>query len=114
MRNSIVAAVVLAGFLAPPFFSAQQTDNVAPVPPTVTPAPAPPRRQTQAERDLERASILMATKQYADAAKVYERLGKEDPRNPAYPNFAGIAHLQQTDLQGAKKFFERAVKADKT
>src|SRR5262249_30884567 len=34
------------------------------------------------------------------------------PRNAAYPNYAGIAHMQFGDLQGARRSFERATKID--
>ena len=54
----------------------------------------------------------MATKRYAEAGALYEKLAKANPRNPSYLNLAGIAHMQIGDLRGARRWFERAIKVE--
>jgi tetratricopeptide (TPR) repeat protein len=116
MRSFIVAAVVLAAFLAPRQASAKQVDatgsKLAPAAPADD-AVRPPAPKTQAEQDELDARLMMAEKRYAEAAQVYEKLAREYPHNPSYPNFAGIAAMQQADLEGARKMFQRATKVDK-
>src|SRR5579864_8217619 len=112
MRVQVVAAVVLAVFLAPQFASAQQA-----APPS-QPAGAVADEQsavpkTPTELDEQSASILMAEKKYVEADKIYQRLARENPHNARYANFSGIAHMQMLDLDGARVMFERAIKADK-
>jgi tetratricopeptide (TPR) repeat protein len=108
MRNSIVAAVVLAVFLTLHLGAAQQA---GPVPARALATSA--TVGTQTDSDLLSARILTARKDYAGAADIYERLARENPRDPSYPNFAGIAHMQEADLEGARKLFERATKINK-
>ena len=71
-------------------------------------APTTPRGKEELH-----ARILMATKQYPEALKAYAQLAAENPRNSAYPNFAGIALMQIGDLMAARKYFERATKINK-
>ena len=60
------------------------------------------------------ADILMARKQYADAVLVYQKLLQREPKNAALLNKLGIAYHQQNLLDLAKRYYERAVKADRT
>jgi tetratricopeptide (TPR) repeat protein len=108
MRKSIVAAVVLAVFLTMQLGATQQA---GPAPAQALPTSTPV--QTQIDKDVLTARILIARKDYAGAANIYEKLARENPRDPAYLNFAGIAHMQEADLEGARRLFERATKVDK-
>jgi len=67
------------------------------------------------ERDVEeqRARILMAEKRYDAGIQVYQGLLKSDPKNAIYLNMIGIAYLNMSNFNEAKKFFARSAKADK-
>lgn len=116
MSKSILVAVFFAVCLAPLPAPAQEPSSPVPETPAASDSssrqPAPP--QTQQEKDELRARIRMATKHYAEAADLYQRLAKQYPRNPAYLNFSGIARMQMGDLNGARKLFQRTTKVDKT
>jgi tetratricopeptide (TPR) repeat protein len=71
-------------------------------------APAGQKQLTQEEL----ADILMARKEYREAAFSYKKLAEENPRNPVYWNKLGIALHQQSELSGALKFYQRAVKVN--
>jgi tetratricopeptide (TPR) repeat protein len=76
-------------------------------------AQAPTTSTTPREKEELHARILTATKQYSEAVKVYTQLAAENPRDAAYPNFAGIALMQLGDLDAARKFFQRSTKINK-
>ncbi len=61
-----------------------------------------------------RADVMMARKEYADAARAYQQLLLREPRSAVLLNKLGIAYHQQAMLDQAKKCYERATKADKT
>jgi tetratricopeptide (TPR) repeat protein len=103
MRCKIVAAVILAAFVALQTGSARQSSSSAP------PAPTTPR-----EKEELQARIFMARKQYAEAAGLYAKLSAEYPKNVSYLNAIGIAKQQQNDIKEAEKYYERATKVDKT
>jgi tetratricopeptide (TPR) repeat protein len=111
MRSRIVAAFLLAAWIAPQFALAQQSDSAAPQPATENAAPQLPASFKEREELLAR--IDMARKEYQEAESVYMTLAAEYPRDPSYPNAIGIAKQQQDDLQGAIKYYERATKVDK-
>jgi len=84
--------------------------SVAPVQtPVQVTAPASGPRQLSPE---ELADILMARKDYREAAFSYKRLVDEDPRNAIYWNKLGIALHQQSDLSSALKSYQQAVKVN--
>jgi tetratricopeptide (TPR) repeat protein len=60
-----------------------------------------------------RAAILMARKEYSDAAIAYQHLLEIDPRNADFLNRTGMAYqeLGQDDL--AEHFYKKAMRADK-
>lgn len=60
-----------------------------------------------------RAEIMMARKDYSEAAVAYQRLLEQDPRNAAILNQIGIAYqaLGEDDL--AARFYKKALRADK-
>jgi len=62
----------------------------------------------------ELADLLMARKEYREAALSYKKLSDENPRNPVYLNKLGIALHQQAALGPALKYYERASKIDPT
>lgn len=73
----------------------------------------PPSREQQAEAKqpltLEmRGDILMARKMYREAIDTY----KSAPESPVVFNKIGIAYHQTLDMGSAKKFYEKAAKAN--
>lgn len=75
-------------------------------------APALDPAAVQRQSDEETAQTYMITKRYVEAEKMYEKLAKDNPREPKYLNLAGIASMQEGDLRGARKWFERCVKLE--
>lgn len=89
--------------------SAQQTEQTK----TAVQVEPPPVARTPFQQEELRADLLMARKEYADAASVYEKLLAQQPRNAAILNKLGISYHQQARLDLAKKYYERAMKADR-
>ena len=54
----------------------------------------------------------MVRKDFREAVEVYKKIADENPKNPVYLNKLGIAYHQQTALNIAMKYYERATKAD--
>src|SRR2546422_7348746 len=50
--------------------------------------------------------------EYAEAAAVYQKLLQQEPRNALLLNKIGIAYHQQSMLDQAKRYYERATKAE--
>jgi tetratricopeptide (TPR) repeat protein len=92
-----------------------QTIGVAP-PPTRRIGP-PPADATPAELE-EGGDQLRGEKAYLDAIDYYEaalnKLPKKDPEAAVVLNKVGIAQLQMTRYDEAKKSFEKSIKIDKT
>ncbi len=63
---------------------------------------------------IDRAKILMAEKRYDAGILAYGDLLKSEPKNALFMNMIGIAYLNMSNYGQAKKYFERAVKADKS
>jgi tetratricopeptide (TPR) repeat protein len=61
----------------------------------------------------ERARIQIAEKRYEAAIQTYEDLLKDDSKNAVFLNMIGIAYLDLSNFNQAKKYFLRASKADK-
>ena len=112
---AVPAALILVSLSIP---SAGQTSDdtavslnyVAPIQ-----APAQVSAQSAGPRQLtpeELADILMARKEYREAAFSYKRLADQNPTNPVYWNKLGIALHQQSELSGALKFYQQAVKVN--
>ena len=78
-----------------------QTINVAP-------APLSPK-----EMQEERAKVQLVEKRYQAAIQSYQDLLKADPKNAVFMNMIGIAYLDLSNYDQAKKYFARASKADK-
>ena len=101
-------------FAAVPVLAAQQPAEDQPAktvqspPINVGPAPLGPK-----EMQEERARVQMAEKRYEAAIQSYQDLLKADPKNAVYMNMIGIAYLDLSNYNQAKKYFIRASKADK-
>ena len=109
-RRRPTAIVGLLVFAAAPYATAQQSSSsqqAGPQPSQSSPALSP--------RDLqvERAKILMAEKRYEAAIQTYQDLLKSEPKNAVFMNMIGIAYLNLSNLEQAKKYFQRSSKADK-
>jgi tetratricopeptide (TPR) repeat protein len=61
-----------------------------------------------------RAEILMARKDYTEAALAYQRILEVDPKNPALLNWTGMAYQQLGEDQLAEHFYKKAVSSQKT
>ena len=61
---------------------------------------------------VERATIFMAEKRYDDAIQTYQDLLKSQPKSAIFLNMIGIAYLDLSNLDQAKKYFQRSSKAD--
>jgi Tfp pilus assembly protein PilF len=107
MRKIRMASVALA-FAVSVF--AQQ-------PPDKPPAPLQSGGTTteKSPRDLaiEKATLDMIHKDYADAAEIYKGLLKETPTDAGLWNHLGIAYHQQAMLGDALKSYEKASRVDK-
>ena len=68
---------------------------------------------TGKEAQEERAKIQLAEKRYDAAIQTYLDLLKADPKNAPYMNMIGIAYLDLSNFDQAKKYFARAAKTDK-
>jgi tetratricopeptide (TPR) repeat protein len=114
---AIPAAVLLASLSIPS--TAQVNDDSSPtatyVAPRQTPvqvsAPAGPGAQRSLSPE-ELADILMARKDYREAAFSYKRLVDQDPRNAIYWNKLGIALHQQSELASALKSYQQAIRVN--
>ena len=91
----------------------QNTPGAIAKPPQSQSNPAVPSPLSPKEMQVERAKIQMAEKRYDLAIQSYQDLLKTDPKNAIYMNMIGIAYLNLSNVDQAKKFFIRAAKADK-
>jgi len=113
-RMAVPAAVLLASFS---LTSAGQVTDDTPTAsnftaPVQTPAQGAPTPAAQKLSPEEVADILMARKDYHEAAVSYRKLVDQNPRNAIYWNKLGIALHQQEELGNALKSYQQAVKMD--
>ena len=115
---AVPAAALLVALSIP---SAGQTtiDDTGPATSFVAPMQTPVQVTAQSlaagQRKLtaeELADIMMARKDYREAAFSYKQLVNENPRNATYWNKLGIALHQQADLTSALKSYQQAVKVN--
>lgn len=71
-----------------------------------------PRQEQVRQLDL-RADLRMVQKRYLEAIDLYQEALRLHPNDPALLNKTGIAYHQLLRLKEARKFYERATKADK-
>jgi tetratricopeptide (TPR) repeat protein len=112
---AVPAALILVSLSIPS--AGQTTDDTAVSMNYVAPIQAPVQLSAQSAgpRQLtpeELADILMARKEYREAAFSYKKLADQNPSNPVYWNKLGIALHQQSELSGALKFYQQAVKVN--
>jgi tetratricopeptide (TPR) repeat protein len=72
-----------------------------------------PGTATAREIAETRASILMARKEYSEAANTYVEILRGDPKNAELLNKAGIAYQQLGELNRAEHFYKKAISANK-
>jgi tetratricopeptide (TPR) repeat protein len=101
MKSFVLTAIILSAVFLPALHA--QGNN-----PDASSTPSTPR-----EKDELQARIYMARKEYAEGAGLYLKLAREYPKDASYPNFLGIALLQQGKLNDARKSFEQATRIDK-
>jgi len=114
---AVPAALILISLSIPS--AGQTTDDTAPatnlVAPVQTPAQVASPTTSVGQNQLspeETADILMARKDYREAAFSYKKLLDANPRNAIYWNKLGIALHQQEELAGALKSYQQAVKVN--
>src|SRR2546426_4859859 len=113
----LIAPQLFPGQALNPSRSAQQTGPQQQAPPeqaNVSQTSATQPARTPREDAQLHADILMARKEYAEAAALYQKLLQQEPRNALLLNKIGIAYHQQSMLDQAKRYYERATKADRT
>jgi tetratricopeptide (TPR) repeat protein len=69
---------------------------------------------TPREVAVMRAELMMARKEYADAAKAYQTILIDDPHNATLLNYVGMAYQQLGDPEQAERYYKLADRADKT
>ena len=114
-RMAVPAAVLLASLSITS--AGQTTDDTAAVSRVVAPVQAPAQGAPAAVGQStvspeEMADILMARKDYHEAAVSYKKLVDEHPKNAVYWNKLGIALHQQMELAAALKSYQQAAKVD--
>jgi tetratricopeptide (TPR) repeat protein len=77
------------------------------------PAPKPFSSLSPREAAEMRADILMARKEYSDAAAAYIQILVNEPKNAQLMNKVGVAYQQLGDLDRSERFYKRAMHADK-
>jgi tetratricopeptide (TPR) repeat protein len=116
-RLAIPTSVLLLTLTVPSLgqTTGDPSDTSAPSPAMQSPNQVAPATTAPAVRQLtqeEMADLMMARKEYREAAQKYKALTEQDPRNAVYLNKLGIAMHQQMDLGAALKCYKRAVKLD--
>jgi tetratricopeptide (TPR) repeat protein len=83
--------------------------------PAQEPAPENPNPPEMTPRQVAemRADILVARKEYADAAQAYERILPQDPKSAELLNKIGMAYQQLGDTGRAIRYYKKAWSADK-
>jgi tetratricopeptide (TPR) repeat protein len=109
MRRSLlfVSSLVLLSVL--PVWAQQVSDTPA----TTQDSPPPAEKMTPREAAELHADIMMARKEFLDAARAYDDILKTDPNNAAIFNKMGVAYQQLVDLNRAERCYKKAMHADK-
>lgn len=114
---AVPAALIFVSLSIPS--AGQTTDDTPAVPNLVAPIQSPTQASTPApiagQKQLspeEIADILMARKDYREAAFSYKKLVDQNPRNATYWNKLGIALHQQEQLSSALKSYQQAMKVN--
>jgi tetratricopeptide (TPR) repeat protein len=86
----------------------QPASVVAPAAPLKDEGAAPPALKPEALTSEQRGDIFMARKMYREAVEMYRKM----PETAVILNKIGIANHQMGDLGIAKRYYERAIKAN--
>jgi tetratricopeptide (TPR) repeat protein len=109
----VFCAVVLSSSVR-----AQQIPNAplgaTPADTAASPAAATHPKMSAREVAEMNAEILMARRQFDEAAKAYQAILIDDPRNAKILNYTGIAYQEVGDGDKAEHFYKLAARADKT
>ena len=116
MNSKVIPRLILSFLLFSPAarvlaqqgVSAQSAQQQSPQQNTDARPPLSPRDALE-----ERAKILMAEKRYEACVDAYQDLLKTEPKNAVDMNMIGIAYLNLSNYDQAKKYFQRSEKADK-
>jgi len=116
MKNKPLYPIILSLFLGPVThgLAAQQAapgqaaSSTQSQPGSAAPVALPPKQMQE-----EKAKVQIAEKRYEAAIQTYQDLLKTDSKNAVYLNMIGIAYLDLSNFDQAKKYFVRASKADK-
>jgi tetratricopeptide (TPR) repeat protein len=118
MSRVTLFAIPLVFVLACPAFAQQTPTKVSDTTTNSSAAnsPATPKpfsSLSPREAAEMRADILMARKEYSDAASAYLQILATDPKNAPLMNKVGVAYQQLGDLDRSERFYKRAMHADK-
>jgi tetratricopeptide (TPR) repeat protein len=111
-RMAVPAAILLASLSIPSAGQTTEDDTAAASRPVQSPAQGAPAAGQSTVSPEEMADILMARKDYHEAAISYKKLVDEHPKNAVYWNKLGIALHQQMELAAALKSYQQAAKVD--
>lgn len=118
MRSAILFAVPLVLFCVSTAGAQQSgdTSGQSPVaqPNTAAASPVSETPLTPRQAAEVRADVLMARKEYIEAADAYIRILSSEPKNSAIANKIGIAYQQLGDLNRSERYYKKSIKADKT
>jgi tetratricopeptide (TPR) repeat protein len=111
---AVPAALLLVTLSIPSAGQVSDDSSTTAAAPIQTPAqaadPSKPAQRELSQEDL--ADILMARKDYHEAAISFKRLVDANPKNAIYWNKLGIALHQQSELSGALKSYQQAIKVN--
>jgi tetratricopeptide (TPR) repeat protein len=121
MGRNLLFAIPLFLCISSALPAQQQTNNPADSQPALTqtsttgPATAAPTAPVApAQKNETNADLLMARKEYGEAAAVYIDLLKADPKNARLMNMAGVAYQMLDETRRSEHYYKLAMKADKT
>jgi tetratricopeptide (TPR) repeat protein len=110
MRRSLLFVLSLVLLPVLPAWAEQVSDTPA----TTQDSAASAEKMTPREAAELRADILMARKEYLDAARAYDEILKTDPNSAELFNKMGVAYQQLVDLNRAERCYKKAMRANKT
>jgi len=118
MSRVTLFAIPLVLVVACPAFAQQTPTKVSDTTVNSTsqnPAAAPRPFSSLSPREAAemRADILMARKEYSDAAGAYIQILVTEPKNAPLINKVGVAYQQLGELDRSERFYKRAMHADK-
>ena len=108
----MIPGLILFSAILNPYAKAAAPGPAAKTPQTQSANSVPPPLSPK-EMQVERARVQMAEKRYDAAIQAYQDLLKAEPKNAVYMNMIGIAYLNLSNFDQAKKYFARAARADK-